>query len=232
MDAHRPWVLKEPRLCLLLPLLRPMLEVPVVVHVTREPLETASSLSTRNGFPMPVSVALWEHYTLQGLRASEGLPRYHVRHEDVLEDPVATFDALLDLLSEHGVHGLRRPSEREITAFVDPALNRHRQPGASAAACSTGTARPRRRGRRGHVVRRWVVDRRPRRRFDRAAEGVRVDARERIEELTAARVRTSCRSGELRHEASATPSVDSSSIEQRRLWQHSTERIRRPHSRR
>src|SRR5690606_8625418 len=29
MDAHRPWVLKEPRFCLLLPLWRPLLEHPV-----------------------------------------------------------------------------------------------------------------------------------------------------------------------------------------------------------
>ena len=37
LDAHRPWVMKEPRLCLLLPVLRPALEAPVYVHVVREP---------------------------------------------------------------------------------------------------------------------------------------------------------------------------------------------------
>lgn len=221
MDAHRPWVLKEPRLCLLLPLLRPMLEVPVVVHVTREPLETASSLSTRNGFPMPVSVALWEHYTLQSLRASEGLPRYHVRHEDVLEDPTATFDALLDFLSEQGVHGLRRPSDREITAFVDPALNRHRQPRSERGDLLNGSQL----GLAAAVDDDTLFDpewsnRTP---SSGSTETLRAfeDARERIEELTAARVdllRTA--TDGVRHAERRLIS-----IEQSRLWQL-TERIR------
>src|SRR5215218_8280824 len=50
LDAHRPWVVKEPRLCLLLPVLRPSLEAPVLIHVTREPLEVAGSLEARNQF--------------------------------------------------------------------------------------------------------------------------------------------------------------------------------------
>src|SRR4026208_1825142 len=70
LDAHRPWGMKEARLCplvaavppgpraarrcaggrrrlcLLLPILRPALEVPVFIHVVREPLEIAESLAT------------------------------------------------------------------------------------------------------------------------------------------------------------------------------------------
>src|SRR5215831_19465233 len=57
LDAHRPWVMKEPRLCLLLPILRPALEAPVIVHVTREPLEIARSLEGRNGLPVEVGLA-------------------------------------------------------------------------------------------------------------------------------------------------------------------------------
>ena len=126
LDAHRPWVLKEPRLCLLLEALRPALEVPIVIQVTREPTEVAASLSGRNGFSLPVAAALWEHYTLHGLRASADIPRYHVRHGDVLADPVGTLYHLLDWLEANDVAGLRRPSEREITAFVDPDLHRAR----------------------------------------------------------------------------------------------------------
>ena len=126
LDAHRPWVLKEPRLCLLLGAVRPLLEVPVVIQVTREPMEVVSSLATRNGFSLPVAAALWEHYTLHGLRASVDIPRYHVRHGDVLADPVGTLYHLLDWLEANDVAGLHRPSEREITAFVDPDLHRAR----------------------------------------------------------------------------------------------------------
>ena len=126
LEAHRPWVLKEPRLCLLLSVLRPALEVPVCIHVSREPVEVASSVAARNGFPLPVAVALWERYTLHSLAASADLPRYHVRHAEVLADPVGTLAGLLDWLDDQGVRGLRRPSEREITAFVDPGLHRQR----------------------------------------------------------------------------------------------------------
>jgi glycosyltransferase involved in cell wall biosynthesis len=125
MDAHRPWVLKEPRLCLLLPVLRPVLEVPVCVHVTREPLEVAASLATRNGLPLSVGIALWEVYTRASLRASAGLPRHHVRYEDLMREPVRTVSELVDWLDAEGVQGLRRPSDREITAFIDPQLHRH-----------------------------------------------------------------------------------------------------------
>src|SRR5687767_13467578 len=39
MDGHRPWFIKDPRLCLLFPLWREFLEVPVCLLVTRHPLE-------------------------------------------------------------------------------------------------------------------------------------------------------------------------------------------------
>ncbi len=127
LDAHRPWVIKEPRLCLLFPLLRPLLEIPVCIHVTREPLEVAGSVAKRNGFPLPVGIALWEHYTLRSLQASVGVPRYHVRYEDLDTDPVGTLDQLLAWLEAQDVQGLHRPSEREVTAFVDPALHRQQR---------------------------------------------------------------------------------------------------------
>ena len=54
MDAQRPWFLKEPRLCLLLPFWRKFLEAPVAVHIVRHPLEVAASLRKRNGMPVDV----------------------------------------------------------------------------------------------------------------------------------------------------------------------------------
>ncbi|HUF83042.1 MAG TPA: glycosyltransferase [Acidimicrobiia bacterium] len=128
LDAHRPWVLKEPRLCLLSPILRATLEAPVFVHVTREPVEIAESLSTRNGFPVPVGLALWEAYTLGSLAASGDDPRVLVSYSDLMADPVGTTGRLIEQLSELGVQGLRPPTDREVTAFISPSLHRHRQP--------------------------------------------------------------------------------------------------------
>ncbi|MEO6317455.1 MAG: glycosyltransferase [Acidimicrobiales bacterium] len=128
LDAHRPWVVKEPRLSLVVPLLRPTLEAPVFVHVAREPVEIAESLASRNGFPVPVGLALWEAYTAAALAASRSDPRVLVSYGALLRDPVTTTATLLEELAAFGVQRLRMPSEREITAFVSPTLHRHHQP--------------------------------------------------------------------------------------------------------
>jgi glycosyltransferase involved in cell wall biosynthesis len=134
LDAHRPWVVKEPRLSLLFPLVRPLLEVPVCVHVVREPLEVARSLRTRNGFPVHAGLALWEVYTAHAFRSSEGVPRVLVRYDELMTDPVSTVEALLASLAAEGVQGLRTPTAREVTAFLSPALHRERATPAERAA--------------------------------------------------------------------------------------------------
>jgi glycosyltransferase involved in cell wall biosynthesis len=128
LDAHRPWVVKEPRLSVLFPLLRPHLEAPVCIHVTREPLEVAESLEARNGFPAPAGVALWELYTIHGLRASAGLPRLQVRYADLVGAPVETTRDLVERLTALGAEGLRTPTDQEITAFITPDLHRQHRP--------------------------------------------------------------------------------------------------------
>jgi hypothetical protein len=124
LDAHRPWVVKEPRLSLLFPLVRPLLELPVCIHVTREPLEIADSLQTRNGFPAPAGLALWELYSIQAFEGSTGLPRLLVHYEDVMSAPADTFARVVGQLNDLGVVGLRIPADREITAYIDRELHR------------------------------------------------------------------------------------------------------------
>jgi len=126
LDAHRPWVMKEPRLCLLLPVLRPALEAPVYVHVTREPLEIAESLAIRNGLPVQVGLALWEAYTLSAFAAAGIEPSVIVSYTELLQDPVGTTTRLIEQLGALGVQGLRTPSEREVSAFVEDDLHRQR----------------------------------------------------------------------------------------------------------
>ena len=123
LDAHRPWVVKEPRPQLLFPLLRPHLEAPVCIHVTREPLEVAESLEARNGFPAPAGVALWELYTIHAFAASAGLPRLQVRYADLIAHRSRRRPPPRRL-TELGADGLRIPAEQEITAFISPDLHR------------------------------------------------------------------------------------------------------------
>jgi predicted O-methyltransferase YrrM/glycosyltransferase involved in cell wall biosynthesis len=126
LDAHRPWFVKEPRLCLLFPVWRPLLELPVCIHIYRDPLEVALSLRERNQLSVPLGLALWERYTLAAFGATAGLPRVLVPHAKLLEFPVKTLRWLAARLTEFGVRGLREPAEVEIEAFVRSDLHYHR----------------------------------------------------------------------------------------------------------
>ncbi len=130
MDGFRPWVMKDPRMCLTLPCWRPLLEVPVAVLLHRDPLEIANSLK-RRGTPLAYSLSLWEYYAIGALNATRDLPRVFVRHDRLIAQPVETVARLLSDLEMlgMGVRGLSMPSEQEIKAFVDPRLNRARANG-------------------------------------------------------------------------------------------------------
>lgn len=126
MDAHRPWAMKEPRLCLLLPLWRPMLEAPICVHILRDPIEVASSIARRNKIPMAAGLALWERYVRDAARHTEGLPTIAVDHARLIRDPVGVSEELFEGLKALDVQGLRLPTARELNAFVNHELHRER----------------------------------------------------------------------------------------------------------
>lgn len=126
LDEHRPWVLKEPQLCLLLPLFLPRLQQPTAVLVHRDPVEVALSLANRNGFPLELGVALWETYVRSALAASTDLPRVLVPYADLVADPVGAMNDLHKALSECGVDGLEVPPEAQAETFLSTDLHRHR----------------------------------------------------------------------------------------------------------
>lgn len=127
LDAHRPWFLKDPRMCLLLPFWRPLLEIPVCVYVYRTPLQVAHSLQkVRSDFSLNFGVALWEKYNAHALDNSRDMPRIFIAHEALMENPLATVEKLYHDLQALEVQGLRMPTQREIEAFIDPALYRQR----------------------------------------------------------------------------------------------------------
>jgi len=126
MDAHRPWVIKDPRMCLVLPLWRRVLEAPVCIHVYRSPIEVAASLQTRNQIPIEVGLALWQKYVLSAHLASAGLPSVTVVHRELMKTPAEALRRLKEQLEGKGVAGLRHPSPSEVKAFVDENLYRER----------------------------------------------------------------------------------------------------------
>ena len=138
MDAHRPWFIKEPRLCLLFPLWRPLLETPVCIHVHRSPMEVARSLKARHGTALDAGLALWEAYNIHALVASAGLPRMVVSYSALMRDPSREVQRLGAALSCHG-YELRVPVAAELRAFLDEGLRHQHDDAEVWAASATAT---------------------------------------------------------------------------------------------
>jgi len=83
-------VMKDPRLCLLLPLWRRVLGAlkmtTKVVIPTRHPSEITASLARRQQAPAAKFLLLWLRYMLAAERASRGLPRCFVSYPALLAD--------------------------------------------------------------------------------------------------------------------------------------------------
>ena len=124
LDKYKAWVIKEPRLCLLLPVLRHYVTNLVCIHIYRNPLEVARSLQMRNGFSISAGLALWEAYNLHALKASEGLPRISLSYESLMRHPLETLNALVNELEGIGGEAIK-PDSGLIERFID--LNLHRQ---------------------------------------------------------------------------------------------------------
>lgn len=126
LEAHRPWFVKEPRLCLLLPLWRPLLEFPVCVHIFRNPLEVARSLKARNNIPIAAGLALWEAYNVAALANADGLPRVFVSYQDLMHSPAEATASLCSHLSEYGGYPMRVPGRPELAGFLSARLHHQR----------------------------------------------------------------------------------------------------------
>lgn len=84
------FVVKDPRLCRLLPfflsVLSDMAIKPIALVPLRSPIEVAFSLRRRNGFSHSKSVALWLRHVFDAEHYSRGMPRSIVCYEDLLAD--------------------------------------------------------------------------------------------------------------------------------------------------
>ena len=124
LNAHEPWFIKEPRLCILLPMLRQRFGDIVAVCVWRNPLEVAESLWTRDAIPIAFGAGLWERYVRASFAA--GVPSAIVSYNRLIADPEGATRTLLQELTALGVAGLRMPDARQLAQVIDPALRRSR----------------------------------------------------------------------------------------------------------
>ena len=130
MAAHAAWFVKDPRLCLTLPLWLPFLKAPTFVLVLRHPVAVAKSLLERDGLPLAGGLALWELYMRSALTAIRGQPVHVVVHEDIIADPDGEVRRLADFLGQRGT-GIAPERRREAIEAVKPTLDHHRDNDAS-----------------------------------------------------------------------------------------------------
>jgi len=126
------FVVKDPRLCRLLPLWLPVLEagsiVPRVVIPLRHPLEVAASLQRREGFATGLGLMLWLCHMLAAERDSRGLPRSFVSYDEVLTD---WRGAMTRIGTDLGIDWqIGEATEAAIATFLSPDLRHHAVAGA------------------------------------------------------------------------------------------------------
>ena len=93
------YVLKDPRISLLLPLWRQVTdERTCAVVIVREPLEVAASLTRRNALPTASGLALWAAYNRALLRGLEGMPVHLCSYTDLVNDPATVLSDIRNSL--------------------------------------------------------------------------------------------------------------------------------------
>ncbi|MBS0570186.1 MAG: sulfotransferase, partial [Proteobacteria bacterium] len=123
-SGGKPWIIKDPRLCLLLPQWLAASKGAACVVAVRDPREIAASLtaSARGTFTSGFVLALWEKYLHTLLMGLAGRRAVFVSYADLLDQPASQCRRLLAALRNEGVEGLRPPNETELSAFLDPNL--------------------------------------------------------------------------------------------------------------
>jgi hypothetical protein len=112
---------KDPRMSLLLPFWRRVVDVRRTVVVLRDPREVAGSLAARDEMHPEVAADLWLRYTVTALRDAQN--PVIVRYEAFFEGLDAAVDRLVE---ELGVDHPAPEARRAIGAFFDPSLRHHR----------------------------------------------------------------------------------------------------------
>ncbi len=122
------FVLKDPRMAVLLPLWRrALLDRCSVTMIVRDPIEVAWSLLLRNGMPMLTGLALWSSYNRAALAGLAGLPVYVCSYEELLRTPRETLGAIAESLNGWG----ELPGEIDIesaSSRIEPNLRRDTWP--------------------------------------------------------------------------------------------------------
>ena len=126
----RLFVLKDPRLCRLLPFwleaVRAFGAAPFVVSPIRNPLDVALSLEERDGIDPSIGHLIWLRYVLDAEKASREVERAYLRYETLLSRPHAAANALGTALGISWPKHVSIEGRMEIDEFLSSDLHHHR----------------------------------------------------------------------------------------------------------
>lgn len=127
LDDCAPWLIKDPRMSLLLPWWRRILLDRFVAVVPWRPIdEIAWSLHLRDGFPLALGVALSATYLRHLAAGLQGLSVITVDYPALTERPATVVPRLLGALREAGIR--TNSDEQAPIAAIDPTLRRVSKP--------------------------------------------------------------------------------------------------------
>ena len=119
------FVLKDPRICRLMPFWAQLFEAcavqPLYVNTHRSPVEVARSLQKREGWPLNAGLLLWLRHVLEAEAGSRGSRRCFTSYDRLLDNWGAVIGTIQ---RETGIAFPRRPgsSEVEVEAFLSSSL--------------------------------------------------------------------------------------------------------------
>ena len=119
-------VIKDPRLCLMLPVWHEFAAAPAHVVMVRDPRKIAASLMAAfpNSFTTDFLMALWQKYMQSALAALAGERVLFVSYARMLEDCEAEYRRLWSGLNELGVTGLSDFDAAKLSGTLDGRLDR------------------------------------------------------------------------------------------------------------
>lgn len=124
-DLNKNCVLKDPRMCWLLPLWKDIFStlgiVPGYILSVRHPLEVAQSLMRRDGLAVKRSILLYASYLLEAERETRGLPRAVVEYTSLLDNWRSVLQTIESELCIT-LPPLDKELARRVEAFLSPDL--------------------------------------------------------------------------------------------------------------
>jgi len=108
------WGMKDPRLCILLPIILPLLDDPVILHIVRNYEASIKSVRKRESWGDEKAKAVLDIYTVakaSTLKIAElaGVPVKTVQFEELVADPQATIESFMTTIYA-GTGAGERPS--------------------------------------------------------------------------------------------------------------------------